>query len=174
MSSMGDAFAGLIAALAESESFVARCLLSKVSPSDPSAHVYLDAAMILDQSTYGPEMDDLRPFVVLSADGHGFSKQSSGVTDGMLATDCSIWALVTDVAREKSDPATPNATALDFINFASGMIDEIAGRSGYGDRFSWNGGISLAAPYERTDFGDREEGFDLWTCAYEFRFGAVT
>ncbi len=124
------------------------------STIEASESVYFDYDEDNDQ-------DFVRPYALVRESGAGYSQFAGGDRNHMKANG-SVMLLLTANAKH---PSHHKSSKITFLNFAGGVIDEIAALFG-SDQFYPFRSIETLDPAMRTSPNDRSEGNDFWVIQF--------
>lgn len=142
---------------------------ARVEAADAAAaqqKIHYGTALITEKGDIS--LDEKRPLAILVAPEHLYSQDAEGVGVGLVGSGAII-LLLSDVARMPEDH---NQSMLDFINWTSLIIDQMAAASGVLDQFPGRL-FRLVEHHHRTPRTQQTAGNDHWTCGYEVRYGAL-
>ncbi len=151
--SISLALTGLETLLVNSATF--RSELGTTSTIEASESVYFDYVKDNDQ-------EFKRPFAVVAENGAGYSQFAGGDRNHLKANGSLVLTLVANAKNRDHH----KSSKITFLNFAGGVIDEIAALFG-SDQFYPFRSIETLAQAERTAPDDRDEENDFW----EIHFG---
>lgn len=143
--------------VSQSASFQARRNVSSAADALPFIHFdEVIAANLQPEVT----LRTRRPFCLIGVDRHGFVQIGQGLQVNLGATG-GIFVLFSDNPRTPEDHS---ASYLDFSDWVSSVIDEVAVNSGKNTYWPFNS-IELAVEPYRAPFTERESD-DWWVAAY--------
>lgn len=170
-SSLHTAMTTLAAQIAAAPAFSARVANSTYFPDDATKHVYHDEVLITTEAAYSTEMDDKRPFAVITETEHAYERASGGTRVGMVGGG-SLIVEFSDGVPGSEDPNDTSASKLDFAHWVSSILDWIAENNGTDDYLVEWSRIGLVQAVTRTPLEDRVEKYDFYSAVYEFQYGA--
>ncbi len=126
------------------------------------AKVFFSEMQLEQLLAQGATLAQVRPGVVLCVERHGYQQIGQG-TQNILGGSGSILAVFCD---NPTTPDDPKASYLDFVDWTSQVIDEIAAAAGLNTNWPI-GHIELVVEHWRPDLAARQSD-DFWLCAYAF------
>lgn len=162
--SLAVAYLALEALLVSSAACRAR--FEAADETEAKQRVHFGLALIDKQGDI--TLDEKRPLAIIVAPEHVYTQDAEGDGVGLVGSGALI-LMLSDVARA---PENHKASELDFVDWTSLVIDEMAAASGVSNQFPARL-FRMVEAHHRTPRKDRSAGHDHWTCAYEVRFGAL-
>jgi hypothetical protein len=164
--------AGAEELLARSATFQARCGKDSGDFSGAKTHIHAGELTLLDvvEMVEGGTLALARPCAILGVQMHSYTQISQG-GGNTLGANGAVWVILTDNAKS---PDNHKLSLLDFCDFASGVMDDIAQL--FGQDYAESTGSTLW-PFSsiamfmeplRPDIADRQAD-DYWICGYMLR-----
>ncbi len=162
-SSAALALHGLIDLVANSATFRQRAEV--VDARDALSRIHLTERSELNDEQL---VCEAMPLAIVTIDAHKWKSYAVG-SQQHLAAEGGCYLVLAAQARLTGPDDCPKDSEFDFLNFAFGVVDEIAAASGKGNFWPFRE-IELL-DYCRADI-DRRVNEDFWTAAFLCRFDA--
>jgi hypothetical protein len=124
-------------------------------------HIFYGDVNVSENSFPGDKLPDF--LVVIAEDAHGYLQLGQSSTVQMGGTG-GVFVLF----RCKPEKADPKDSRLSFLNWAAGVMDDVAGEIGSGAHFPFNR-ITMVEPPYRPDITTRASE-DFWIMAYTLHY----
>lgn len=142
------------------------------SPDEAQKHIYLTERQGEIEEQLVPEA---MPMALLTADDYGWQQFAQGVQNNLGAYGA-VHLLIADKARftDLARGDGPRDSEIDFLNFAFGVIDDIAAAVGSDDGNDnfWPFNRIELLDYMRSEVEQRANE-DYWTAGFLLRFNAT-